>query len=331
MKRKTKLPKCLFLMFLCCLLVLPALTLPVRAASGDVSDIKDGDILQFGQADDSIGFTAEWIVLDADHTNTGENGIFLLSKDLIGSDTENGMLFRDIGEDIVVTFDNRGESYAADHPDVLDYQGSDIQKWCSDFLKSHFSEQEQNALIKTYKSDDAYQKPIVFGGKNTSVDFDASENILNGDQIFLLSAEEANNPDYGFSDDADRAATLAGQDAMWWLRSPHSPTYPLDVGMVFTTGSLMDFPVNGQTGFSVKFLTCARPACNLDIEKISAIEKTGTTDDGATIWKLTLTDDTSSEGAASGFSINIILIAGTVCIVLIIIILLTVICRRKKS
>lgn len=87
MKRKTKLPKCLFLMFLCCLLVLPALTLPVRAASGDVSDIKDGDILQFGQADDSIGFTAEWIVLDADHTNTGENGIFLLSKDLIGSDT----------------------------------------------------------------------------------------------------------------------------------------------------------------------------------------------------------------------------------------------------
>ena len=53
-------------MFLCCLLVLPALTLPVRAASGDVSDIKDGDILQFGQADDSIGFTAEWIVLDAD-------------------------------------------------------------------------------------------------------------------------------------------------------------------------------------------------------------------------------------------------------------------------
>ena len=79
-------------MFLCCLLVLPALTLPVRAASGDVSDIKDGDILQFGQADDSIGFTAEWIVLDADHTNTGENGIFLLSKDLIGSDTENGML-----------------------------------------------------------------------------------------------------------------------------------------------------------------------------------------------------------------------------------------------
>lgn len=154
---------------------------------------------------------------------------------------------------------------------------------------------------------------------------------MNGDQIFLLSAEEANNPDYGFSDDADRAATLAGQDAMWWLRSPHSPTYPLDVGMVFTTGSLMDFPVNGQTGFSVKFLTCARPACNLDIEKISAIEKTGTTDDGATIWKLTLTDDTSSEGAASGFSINIILIAGAVCIVLIIIILLTVICRRKKS
>ena len=86
------------------------------------------------------------------------------------------MLFRDI-EKTSSSLDNRGESYAADHPDVLDYQGSDIQSGAPIFL-SHFSEQEQNALIKTYKSDDAYQKPIVFGRKNTSVDFDASENIF---------------------------------------------------------------------------------------------------------------------------------------------------------
>lgn len=296
-------------------------------SSGDLKEIQKGDIILLGKPDESIGFSGEWIVLDANHTNTGEDGMFLLSKAAIGSDTQNGMLFRDIGDDIVVTFDNRGEAYAAEHPDVLNYQGSDIQKWCADFLTSHFSEAEQNALIKTYKSDDAYQKPIVFGGKNTSVDFDAAENILNGDQLFLLSAEEANNPDYGFTDDAKRLVTLNGKDAMWWLRSPHTPTYPLDVGMVFANGSIMDFPVNAQAGFSVKFLTCARPACNLDTAKINTVTKTGESDDGAAVWSLTLTDDSnaSAQTKSSTYVILGAIAAGVVIIALILFL------RKKKS
>lgn len=288
------------------------------------NNIKHGDHILLGQADDTIGFSGEWIVLDAEHTNTGDEGMFLLVKDAIGLNTENGMLYRDIGDDIVVTFDNRGENYAAEHPDVLNYQGSDIQKWCSEFLETHFSEAEKNALHKTYKSDDAYQKPIVFGGKNTSVDFDAAEKILNGDQLFLLSAEEANNPAYGFTDDASRTATLNEKEAMWWLRSPHTPTYPLDVGMVFTTGSIMDFPVNAQTEFSVKFLTCARPACNLDTSKILEAKEIGTTEDGHIIWTLTLAENNASSQSPSIFIILGCAFVGVIVIALILI-------RRKSK
>lgn len=291
MNVKAKFCKKVFVLPLCASLCLTPF-FPVNAQDGTnhAEEIKNGDVILLGETDDSIGFTGEWLVLDAAHTNTGETGMFLLSKDLIGSDTETGMLYKDIGDEIVVTFDDRGDSYAAEHPDVLDYQGSNIRRWCADFLTSHFSETEQNALIKTYKSDDAYQSPIMFNGQNTSVNFDAAENILNGDQLFLLSAQEASNPVYGFTDDESRIAALNGQDAMWWLRSPHTPTYPLDVGMVFTTGSIMDFPVNAQVGFSVKFVTCARPACNLDIEKIVDAKAAGQTKEGATIWELTLED-----------------------------------------
>ena len=322
----------MFALSFCACLCLASLATQAKAETTGSSDaagkIKNGDIIRLGKEDDSIGFTADWIVLDAAQTNTGEEGMFLVAKDLIGADSKNGMLYRDIGEDIVVTFDNRGEEYAASHPDVLNYQGSDIQKWCADFLNSHFSEAEQSALIKTYKSDAAYQKPIVFGGKNTSVDFDSAEDILNGDQIFLLSVEEANNPDYGFTNDKSRIATLNGVDGMWWLRSPHTPTYPLDVGMVFTTGSIMDFPVNAETGFSTKFLTCARPACNLDTSKIITATVKETKKDGSTVWELTLEGDIPTASDASPNYAPVII--GITAMVILILILALVLKKRKS-
>ncbi len=292
----------------------------VQAATTE--DMKQGDIVCFGNADDSIGFTAQWQVLDASHTNTGETGMFLISKDLIGTDAKTGMLYKDIGDDIVVSFNDKGKSYATQHPDVLDYQASDIKTWCTEFATSHFSKSEQLAMIKTTKSDDAYCVPVLLGSRSTTVDFDPAENVLNGDQLFLLSAEEANNPDYGFTNADTRTASLNGTDGMWWLRSPHSPTFPLDVGMVFVNGSIMDFPVNAQTGFSADFLTCARPAFNLDTTQIRKIEATGTTEDGATIWTLSLAHDGSA---------YIFWIIGVSCVVIGGIILLIVRYLHKKK
>ena len=57
------------------------------AAAGDsapCAGIRAGDILCFGTPDELSGFTGRWRVLDPAHTNTGEEGMFLVSLDLIG-------------------------------------------------------------------------------------------------------------------------------------------------------------------------------------------------------------------------------------------------------
>ena len=50
--------------------------------------------------------------------------------------------------------------------------------------------------------------------------FSASENILNKDKVFFLSAEEALNGSYGFANSVARVARYGTSDAAWWLRSP---------------------------------------------------------------------------------------------------------------
>ena len=103
------------------------------------------------------------------------------------------------------------------------------------------------------------------------MDFDPAENILDGDRLFLLSAEEATNESYGFTDNRSRVALCKGTAAGYWLRSPHIPTFPLDVGFVFYFGAVMDYAVNGKAMFAVD--TYARPACNLDRTAITSLEK----------------------------------------------------------
>ena len=174
-----------------------------------------------------------------------------------------------------VSFSDRGEAFAADHPGSQDYQGSDIQRWCKKFLTSHFSEEEQQAVLSTKKSDTGIAIPgfgiPLPGAQGGTVDFDPAENILDGDRMFLLSAEEATNESYGFTDNRSRVALCKGTAAGYWLRSPHIPTFPLDVGFVFYFGAVMDYAVNGKAMFAVD--TYARPACNLDRTAITSLEK----------------------------------------------------------
>ena len=44
------------------------------------------------------------------------------------------------------------------------------------------------------------------------------KNILNGDKVFFLSAEEAENSAYGFANDNARIANYGGSACAWWLR-----------------------------------------------------------------------------------------------------------------
>lgn len=273
-------------------LLLAAMVLPVSAAE---QSIQTGDVVCFGEADEGCGFDGKWLVLDSQHTNTGEPGMYLVSLNLIGDEQGEDILFRYIG-DVSVSFSNRGEDFAAEHPGATDYQGSNIQAWCESFAQTHLTQAEYAALLPTQKSDEGAVIPgftiPLPGAANGTVDFSSAENILNGDRLFLLSAEEVTNPAYGFTDGSARIAQFKGTPQGYWLRSPHIPTFPLDVGFVFSFGAVMDFPVNAN--FMFEQGTYARPACNLDSEKIAAAEVLAVNGE-KTIWRLSFQDGGPNE------------------------------------
>lgn len=325
------------------LLILTYLTIP--ASCDGAFEIQTGDVVCFGTPDAACGFDGKWLVLDSEHTNTGERGMFLVSLNLIGSEQGRSLLFRDIGE-VSVSFSDRGEAFAEEHPGSTDYQGSDIQTWCEDFAQNHLTQAEYQALLPTWKSDAATVIPglgIPLPGVMTgTVDFDPVENILNGDRLFLLSAEEITNEQYGFSDGSSRIAAFKGTAEGYWLRSPHIPTFPLDVGFVFGFGAVMDFPVNAN--FMMELGTYARPACNLDIGSITNAEVL-TVSDETTVWRLSFQDEANErqydtslpekmEAMDLGAMLRTVLIVA-VCVliflVILVIVLIRIVSRKRRA
>ena len=280
-----------FFLLLLCVLLFPARAEDIFPST----QIRPGDLLCFGTPDETCGFDGKWLVLDAAHTSMGTEGMFLVSLNLIGDSQGNPLLFRDIG-DVSVSFSNRGEAYALAHPGVTDYQGSDLQRWCSDFLTGHFSEAEQRAILPTTKSDDGISIPgfgiPLPGAAGGTVDFDPADSILCEDRLFPLSAEEAVNEAYGFTDNASRVALFKGTASGYWLRSPHIPTFPLDVGFVFSFGAVMDYPVNAKSMFDMP--TYARLGCNLDSSSITELERLSSSET-KTIWRVTFQGDRRNE------------------------------------
>lgn len=319
-------------------LVLLTVTASPAFAAGKTEQIRTGDVVCFGTPDAACGFDGKWLVLDSEHTNTGAPGMFLVSLNLIGSEKGRPLLFRDIG-DVSVSFSDRGEAFAEEHPGSTDYQGSDIQTWCEDFAQNHLTQAEYQALLPTWKSDAATVIPglgIPLPGVMTgTVDFDPVENILNGDRLFLLSAEEITNEQYGFSDGSSRIAAFKGTAEGYWLRSPHIPTFPLDVGFVFGFGAVMDFPVNAN--FMMELGTYARPACNLDIGSITNAEVL-TVSDETTVWRLSFQDEANErqydtslpekmEAMDLGGMLRNVLI-GAVCVLILLVVLVIVLVRH---
>ena len=130
----------------------------VQLGTGEISGYSDTDgynYIYFGTWENA---SVKWRVLD-DETNTGENGLFLLSDELLGT-----------GENGGVAFDKEGISNV--------WQGSDAQAWCIDFYENKLTDIEKNCVISTVKNDPEYQ--------NASATFGAVNNILNEDKIFFL-------------------------------------------------------------------------------------------------------------------------------------------------
>ena len=125
---------------------------PLATETGK-AEIHAGDVVCFGICDDACGFDGKWLVLDTEHTNTGEPGIFLMALNLISDEKGDSLLFRDIGGDVSVSFADRGDTFAAEHPGSTDYRNSDIQIWCEDFAQSHLTQAEYVAILPTLKSD----------------------------------------------------------------------------------------------------------------------------------------------------------------------------------
>lgn len=217
------------------------------------------------------GNPIKWLVLD-DKTNTGKDGFFLLSEGLI---------------EVLQKFDDKSTKW----------QGSSAQKWCEDFagisgnsVPDAFTSVERDAILETIKSDDKYYTdsyPLIFP---------AYENILNGDKVFYLSAEEAVSSKYGepfdstFNDD-------------WLLRSYIDDRF---VGYCPERGSIIGKTHHTNSEYP-------RPAFNLGKgEIVFASSAEGGKTDAATdsnltavgdwsgnTWKLTLRDSSRSFRASA--------------------------------
>ena len=157
------------------------------------------------------------------------------------------------------------------------WQGSTAQGWCTSFYTNALSAGEQTALVATTKDDPG------------------CSNILKGDKVFFLSAQETDT--LPFTDSNSRKAyDLNGNVRDWWQRSPIES----DAGVITPDGNLGSAPIT-------KF-TYVRPAFNLNIDpnlvlltsaavggKVSgplgADALTAVPDTDTTEWKLTLRDN----------------------------------------
>jgi hypothetical protein len=228
------------------------------------------------------GSPIKWRVLD-DKTNTGAPGLFLLSDTLL----ETGVIFK------------------SSAPYSNAWQNSDAQGWCGAFAANRLTENELAAVLATTKSDAAFTSSLH------KVLFYAAESILAGDKVFFLSAEEAENSAYGFTNDGARKANYDGSNMQWWLRSPDG-----GAGFVDTDGTVKDYSVN--------YGRAARPAFNLDMDSVlftsaaaggkssgaagSAALRSNLVPAGTKEWKLTLYDNsrnfTISDISKSGDTVS---------------------------
>ena len=267
----------------------PAIVIGTDGISG-YSDDGGYHFIYFGnwEAPDSNTTSGpiRWRVLD-DQTNTGESGLFLLSDVLLGKGSRGG-----------VYFDNTSRFSNA-------WQGSSAQAWCRDFagesgaesnVNDAFTADELGVILSTSKSD------AEFDSEHHT--FCASENILSGDRVFFLSAEEAENDEYGFTDDAAQVANYGTSAGGWWLRSflnEHDLTF---------AGRIGDRGRVGEEGVINPW--AARPAFNLNTSSVlftsaAAGGKADTAVDenltavgtGTGEWKLTLLDNSRKSFTAS--------------------------------
>lgn len=266
------------------------------------------DYIYFGDWKTQDSYTTsspiKWRVLDA-HKGNAVDATTDSLKDAAGNPVENTNAMFLLSEELLGSGEDGGVYFAKTKSSGKAWQGSDAQEWCQNFVgdqgngASAFTSSEQKAILETTKSDDAST------GSIRATKFAASQNILNGDKVFFLSAEEAQNRNYGFIDESAQVANYGKSAVRWWLRSPVYNDSPC-AGVVINTGYV-------RLGYVLNDACGARPAFNLNR---NAILFTAAAVDGKSAagmensltavqaypgneWKLTLLDSSRSNFTAS--------------------------------
>ena len=176
------------------------------------------------------------------------------------------------------------------------WAGSDAQGYCWKFYNKSdviaWNDAEKAAIAATTVPEAADYSYSDYGPAS-----------LNGEHLFLLSAEEA---DKYFEDNADRKASFGGEatDSAWWLRSPGTGENAT-VACVDETGAIYG-ETNLKSGYNFPndTLIFIRPAFNLTADNVIFAAPASGKYSGTTItplenntheWKLTLRD-TSRKG-----------------------------------
>ena len=304
---------------------LPTTVVRERALQFGTNGLQRGSLIAFGKPDSTYVWTEGrypvWIVLDPEKTNTGEEGMFLLSKGLVQKTSG-------VGANFAKSIDEFGNYFAND---ANVWAGSGAQAWCQEFLKNVFSK-DSKAIIKTTTDVDE-QTTInrVNDGAVELIYFKEQTKILDGDQIFFPSLKEVLNPDYGF-DSENPSSSLVGYfkdksmteaiPQSYWLRNAIYYWDSIDKKYVYNTrvGCVQPIEVGGQTkgqiwSVRVNANIYSRPAFNLNKDAVlftSAVnggKNTGELGPDALTatsiwsvdkWKFTLLDDGSKNAVGDG-------------------------------
>ncbi|MDO5139293.1 MAG: leucine-rich repeat protein [Oscillospiraceae bacterium] len=259
---------------------------------------KGYDYIYLGKNDSQA---IKWRVLSSSGNATGATDAL---KDDNGDSVDNNNSFFIMSEEVVDVYANQKTNNKK--LQNQNFQGSLLQDWCKSIIDgSHASivlaDVEKKALLNTTKDDEELEKTL---SANT-YKFLGVAKELTDDKLFLLSANELINPQYGFSEelaaDDNRIAKWNNTESFWLLRQPPCvEAFPgMTVSVTTIEGGVM------LLGTSVEDYGL-RPAANLykeDILFASAAEGgkgnfEEVTENTSHEWKLTLKDGNSfADGA----------------------------------
>ncbi len=194
-----------------------------RVGLGNVWGLPADDVLWFGIYKEQ---PVPWLVLDADQTNMGTEGVYLFSRDLI--------------DKAQVRFDESSTLW----------EGSLAQEWCTNFAETAFTPAESELVPATDKYEAA-----TFPNKLYGLTWRAVE--LKGEKVFFLSVIELDQYFGSYSQENKRTVKVCSKESYYWLRSPHY--YHDDYhGMVLQDRTIHDYLPNSPWS--------ARPCINLYVQ-----------------------------------------------------------------